>query len=374
MSRLEENDGDWRMKRSIIWSLFGSSILLAATLAAQSMPVASEIAPQPLVKRDAGGAIQLEWSAWSRGRPVSLWVADRADAPTAKRRLIVRKDSDGGEKYVTVSTTRPYFWVQRQGGKGLWTAERLLPLEGGRNFRDLGGYATASGRHVRWGLVFRSGAMSGLTPNDYAYLGKLGIRTVCDFRTNDERNAEPNAWVQNAKIDYWTRDYGMSGGNLGALFADISKLTRETMRTTMIGLYRKFPKEQAPAYKEMFARLLSRNLPLAFNCTAGKDRAGIGAALLLTALGVPYETVMQDFLLTNETLTAAVLKKDKSLSRVMAALPPEVAQPLVGVERAYLDAAFEQIRTDYGSVEAYLENELGFGPKARKALQKRLLL
>ena len=63
--------------------------------------------------------------------------------------------------------------------------QRLLPLEGGQNFRDLGGYRTRDGRTVRWGMQFRSGAMNGLTAADYAYLGKIGIRTVCDFRSNE---------------------------------------------------------------------------------------------------------------------------------------------------------------------------------------------
>ena len=63
--------------------------------------------------------------------------------------------------------------------------QRLLPLEGGQNFRDLGGYRTRDGRTVRWGMLFRSGAMDGLTAADYAYLGKIGIRTVCDFRSNE---------------------------------------------------------------------------------------------------------------------------------------------------------------------------------------------
>ncbi len=356
------------------WAI--GSVLLAPLFAVSDIAWSATDAPKPLaaplISRDSTDAVKLNWAGWAGDKPVSVWMADRPDAAPSKRKLIVHGDRDGGETVATTGT-RPYFWVQPRGGKGLWVAERLLPLEGGRNFRDLGGYATSDGKHVRWGMVYRSGAMSGLTPGDYAYLGKLGIRTVCDFRTNDERKAEPNTWVEAAKLDYWTRDYALSMGNLGGMFADRSKLTAETMRAMMTGLYRKFPVEQVPAFREMFAKLLVGKLPLAFNCTAGKDRTGTAAALLLTALGVPYETIMHDFLLSNEMLTPAMLANDKSLSRILGALPPEVSAPLIGVERGYLEAAFDQITKDYGSVESYLERELSVGSKERKALRKKLL-
>src|SRR5277367_5117220 len=71
---------------------------------------------------------------------------------------------------------------------------RMIPLQGGRNFRDLGGYTTVDGRRIRWGRVFRSGAISYLTDRDHEYLKPLGIRTVCDLRSPRERQREPIRW------------------------------------------------------------------------------------------------------------------------------------------------------------------------------------
>src|SRR5580698_6023676 len=91
---------------------------------------------------------------------------------------------------------------------------RVVPLEGGRNFRDLGGYLTSDGRRVKWGKLFRSGSLAGLTPADYDYLSRLSIKIVCDLRTVQERNAEPNRWCQAANIGYWAREHHESFGEL----------------------------------------------------------------------------------------------------------------------------------------------------------------
>ncbi|HKX88266.1 MAG TPA: tyrosine-protein phosphatase, partial [Sphingopyxis sp.] len=130
---------------------------------------------------------------------------------------------------------------------------------------------------------------------------------------------------------------------------------------------------QAASYRMLFDRLLTSDKAVIVNCTAGKDRTGLGVALVLSALGVPYETIMEDYLLSNTLLDADALRADAGMNAAMSALPADVAKPLLGVERAYLDAAFEQIAKDYGSVDAYLAQELGVDAATRKRLSKRML-
>jgi protein-tyrosine phosphatase len=139
----------------------------------------------------------------------------------------------------------------------------------------------------------------------------------------------------------------------------------------MLNGYRLQPKEQAGSYRELFSRLLSNKGPLIVNCTAGKDRTGVASALVLTALGVPYETVREDYLLSNGAPGMAMLAS--SLPGPFASLPPETMRLLAGVDASYLDAAFDQIRKDYGSVDGYLKNELGMGPKQIKLLRGIML-
>lgn len=248
---------------------------------------------------------------------------------------------------------------------------RFILLEGGRNFRDLGGLHTADGHAVKPGLFYRSGPLGSLTEKGRADFARLHVTRIVDLRTTEERSHDAYSQKDVWGDAYWTRDYGMSMGNMGSLFSDPSKLTAENMRTVMTMAYRTMPKEQIPAYRELFASLVAGKGPVVVNCTAGKDRTGIGTALVLTALGVPYETVRADYLLSNgapgmNTLSGAI-------SPALARLPADVTAPLVGVDGAYLDATFAQLKQDYGSVEGFMQTQLGVGPKEIAAMRARML-
>lgn len=250
---------------------------------------------------------------------------------------------------------------------------REIALTGGDNFRDVGGYRTGDGHEVRQGKLYRSASVGRYSAEDQMLIRKLSVGSIIDLRSTRERQADKAPWMQTAGVGYWTRDYDLSGGNLGALFAKGATFDAETMRGVMIQGYRGFPKEQAASYRMLFDRLLTSNKAVIVNCTAGKDRTGLGVALVLSALGVPYETIIEDYLLSNTLLDADALRADAGMNAAMSALPADVAKPLLGVERAYLDAAFEQINKDYGSVDAYLAQELGVDATARKRLRKRML-
>lgn len=249
--------------------------------------------------------------------------------------------------------------------------DRFIRMDGGRNFRDLGGYRTSDGHTVKRGVVYRSGSLGSLTPQGQETLSGLHIASIIDLRSTDERSHDSNDLAAKFGQGYWTRDYGMSHGDMTKIFSSSGAPTAESMKAMMSQVYRTLPKEQAASYRELFARLAAGKEPLVVNCTAGKDRTGIATALILTALGVPYETVKQDFLLSNDapgmdSLTGA-------LPGPLAKLPPEVLKPLTGVEPEYLDTAFVQIKQDYGSVENYLQKELAVGPNEIAALRRNML-
>ncbi len=252
---------------------------------------------------------------------------------------------------------------------------RMIPMEGGRNFRDVGGYRTADGHTVRWNALYRSGSLGNLQKDGMARLRTMNIRAIIDLRMTTERKRDQSNWLPIAGMGYWTRDYQLGGdeASLAQMFRDPSKLTADSMRAMMTQGYRTMPKELAPQYRELFARLIAPEKgAVILNCTAGKDRTGIGTALVLTALGVSYETVRADYLLSNTGLNMDSVQG--AISPQLASLPGEVLQPLVGVEGAYLDAAFAQIKTDYGSIEAYLDKELGVGPAQIAVMKRRMLI
>ncbi|MFT4047877.1 MAG: tyrosine-protein phosphatase [Solimonas sp.] len=246
---------------------------------------------------------------------------------------------------------------------------RAPPLQGGRNFRDLGGYRAGAGRRVRWGRLYRSGSMAGLTAGDCEYLSGLGIRWICDLRTTSEREAAPNAWHDGAPL-CWSRDYAMSLGDLRRFFGD-GPTSAAQMREMMLAVYRQLPFEQAPAYRELFARLAGGDLPLIINCTAGKDRTGIAAALILGALGVQREAIVEDYMLTNALLAAQ--PPSGALHRRLGHLPANVVRAVLGSDADYLEAAFSAIDERHGSVGTYLREALCVDADALAAIRRELL-
>ncbi|MBD3759777.1 tyrosine-protein phosphatase [Rhizorhabdus sp.] len=246
----------------------------------------------------------------------------------------------------------------------------LLPLEGGFNLRDMGGYATADGRRVRRGLLFRSGLMSMLTEADEARLAALGIATVCDLRRPVERRRDPTRWCEPAGVLYWARDHDASSGVLGELLSGALP-TADGVRAAMISVYREILIDHAPSYRFLFDRLAGGHVPLLFNCSAGKDRTGVGAALILSALGVPRETIYEDYLLTN---------RFADFSRIVGRVDPDryrnidadVLAPLLAADADYLDTAFDSLDRDHGGIDAYLAS-IGVDDAVKVRLRELLL-
>ncbi|SFS09346.1 tyrosine-protein phosphatase [Sphingomonas jatrophae] len=234
--------------------------------------------------------------------------------------------------------------------------QRVLPLQGGQNFRDLGGYRTADGRTTKWGLLFRSGSMHFLTPADYSYLQSRGIRTVCDFRSSDERSAEPADWPAAKRPNVLADDYAMD--SMGIMPSP--QQTPEQARAMMAATYPQIVSRFKGQYRRMFGELLAGRAPLAFNCSAGKDRTGVAAALLLTALGVPREAVIEDYLLTNRYFDPRkVVRSSAQLSSGWKSMPPGVLKAYMSADRSYIEAALRVLDQHKGGADGWLRDEMG---------------
>jgi protein-tyrosine phosphatase len=250
---------------------------------------------------------------------------------------------------------------------------RMIAIEGSRNFRDAGGYQTADGRRVKMGRLYRSASLADLTPQGMSALEKPKIAAVIDLRSTDERLADSNNWLAAAGLGYWTRDYAMEQMGMRQLFSDPAKLTPDAVRSALAEAYRSMPKVMAPSYRQLFDRLGNAGRgAVVVNCTAGKDRTGIATALVLTALGVPYETVREDFLLSNAAARSQ-FHSGVTMPPAMAAVPRESLALLAGVDGSWLDAAFDQMRKDHGSIEGWLKAELDVGPEQITALKQQML-
>jgi protein-tyrosine phosphatase len=239
---------------------------------------------------------------------------------------------------------------------------RRLDLAGASNFRDLGGYATADGRTVRWRQIFRSNHLGHLTPADIDVVRGLGVRSAFDFRGLDERAAAvcgvADITVHSLPIEPTVVAALRARLAAGALSADDAL---EIMRES----YRNYVRLNTHSFRALFAHLLQDHAPLVIHCTAGKDRTGFACALVLHALGVPDEIIAEDYLLTNR-----FYRRDPSAS---TDLPDDVRQAIGSVEASFLAAGFDAVRTDYGDLESYLRDGLALGVGERTSLRDRYL-
>ena len=240
---------------------------------------------------------------------------------------------------------------------------RTLDLAGASNFRDLGGYASQDGRHVRWRRIFRSDHLASLTGQDRQLLAGLGVGRTVDFRGQAESAAlayelpevryhalpiEPTV-VQRAK------EMALAGHSMTAPIA--VRLMQDT--------YRAFVSDNTSQFASLFEQLLLEDTPLVFHCTAGKDRTGFAAALGLLALGVSREVVMQDYLLTN-----GLYRRPAGL---VSSAPEEVLNVIWRVQAEFLQAALQAVDHDHGGVQRYLKHRLGMHEAATKRLAELYL-
>lgn len=253
--------------------------------------------------------------------------------------------------------------ARRADNGGMQDHRRVPGLQGASNFRDLGGYRGHGGRPLRWGRLFRSDQLSGLTAADRERLRPLGLTRAFDFRGTQERAAQPYALP--GLTQYSLAIEPTVAQNMAALVAAGLPLSAERMTELMEELYRRLVDDEAHRFAEWFGHLLDDDAPQVFHCTAGKDRTGVAAALLLLALGVPRDVVAQDYLLTNQ-----LYRRPATLSEHV---PEDALAVLWSVQPRFLDAALDEIDRDPGGLEHYLAQRMKLSPAARERLAQLYL-
>jgi protein-tyrosine phosphatase len=298
---------------------------------------------------------------WTDKDPVDVYVADSAEAGLDKAKLVSAKDKDGRYE-APAGPARPFFLLKDHGdGSVVRTTERLVPLEQGSNFRDLGGYPAADGKRVKWGQIFRSGGTPMLSDADLKEIQGLGLADMVDLRSSDERVLAPS------------RIYGVSYHAVGYSMMDIMGNSDPTSSRDSLGkVYERLPTVLRPQLRELFEVLLQGDGPLAYNCSAGQDRTGFASALVLTALGVPRETILADYLLSTTyrrpewempKISPAVAQENPTaafFARYQENPDARKPTPLVDADgQPLIKHALAAVEQQYGSVEAYLDKEIG---------------
>jgi protein-tyrosine phosphatase len=266
--------------------------------------------------------------------------------------------------FVAISLTANAF------GQVADSAKRHVLLQGAANFRDLGGYTTADGHHVKWGEIYRSADMSKLTDADLDTLKQRNITYDVDLRGRREAAQAPDKI--NPGTDYILLPAGSDGG-LSNWMKNISNVKGNGGDSLMVVYYSNID-SLALRYKPFFAKLLilPAGQSLVFHCSAGKDRTGIGAALLLYTLGVPYDTIVNDYLASNYYRKDLNVKTADQMEKAMH-IDPQVAKAMLSVKKEDLDATFSAIAKKYGSVDNYMRTQIGLDNKKIALLKKKFL-
>jgi len=292
-------------------------------------------------------AFEVRWQF--EGEPVAVDLAigtsaehldhlHHATIPPGETSSRVRRIPDG-RMFVSVAC--------HQGGPAVVAAERRIPFEAVTNFRDLGGYRTRSGRRIRWGRVFRSDALHGMTEDDFATYDALGLMAVYDLRGEVEIAEQPDP-MPSRHLPMLSRP---AGGDIAGAF---DGSTGEDGERILAGLYIGQIDHSAATIGELFSALAEPGgLPAVFHCHAGKDRTGLVAALLLEALGVERDAILDDYELTGRYRLRA--QQDQTFERMIKlGLAPEAAAGVLTAPRWAMGSALEHLDRQYGNITRYL--------------------
>lgn len=249
---------------------------------------------------------------------------------------------------------------------------RHIPLEGNLNLRDIGGYETVDGRHVRRGCLFRSDELHALTDADLVAVAKLGVRVVFDLRNAEERDLRPNRLPPD--VELLERVSPSTGGSVLTPEQEIAAgVLPEPDDEHLASVYMALLNGLAPELRSIVERAVDAPArPLLFHCAAGKDRTGITAALLLGLLGVPDDVILDDYELTSTYFTP---RRMDSLAAVMAehGVADERMRPLLEARRPVLQSALHQLHERWGGFDGYARDHLAVAAEVPERLRAALL-
>jgi len=249
---------------------------------------------------------------------------------------------------------------------------RLLPMDGAHNTRELGGYKTTDGKSVKWGMLYRSDKLSDISDTDQAYLQDLGIKKIIDFRSKEEKEEDPDIIPKG--IDYIEMPISVDGAMRSKIEAVLKGETNKDVKSFLIDANKEFVSNYNDVYEDFLRNLIDDDGPALFHCTAGKDRAGFAAAITLIALGVSKEDVIDDYMKTNQFTKERIEEIIGQIELMtLYQTDAEILRPLLGVEREYIETAFQTAEEKYGSLESFIRDGLNISDEDIQKLRNKFI-
>jgi protein-tyrosine phosphatase len=245
--------------------------------------------------------------------------------------------------------------------------DKHVNLTGASNFRDLGGYETEDGMKLKQGLIYRSDNLSHLSEEDLKKINQIGIKTVCDFRSDIELDEFPSPFSKKTLPVLKHIPIKTLGTKDLRELSTRDDVTSEEMAKEMQHHYVLYVHQHKKKYRDFINLVAFGEIPLVFHCFAGKDRTGFGALLYLGLLGVRKETIIEDYLLTNKYFKGPIMKED------WRDTSSEKLKPLFEARVDYINAAFSEIYLSYNSIEDFVVKELEINNQTVDLLKTRIL-
>ncbi len=278
--------------------------------------------------------------------------------------------SDGKMVVITDDPSRRYYYTMVFNNKyRVKVATRNINIPGIQNFRDLGGYrSSTTGRNIRWGMLYRSAQIDSLSCAAQRELRNIGIKTIIDLRTPEELNSCPP--IQEG---FHVVHIPIATGSMEEVLQGIQegKIKSDTINRIVERMNRKLAINYRDEYKKLFELLLDRSsYPAIIHCSSGKGRTGIASALVLAALGVNEDVIMQDYRLSNDYFN---IPKASKYAYKLSVNSQEAITTVYTAKEDFLNAAKEEIERTYSNIPTYLQKGLGLTEENIETLQSILL-
>jgi protein-tyrosine phosphatase len=344
-------------------------ILGLSNCARKAIPVPTRTLKKPTrVTRDLNGVYTIQFE---KEGTYQIYAAPSIQELDWSRPLITL-EGDQIELGRINPAKRYYFGILDQNGTKKILSERLLPIEGTPNFRDLGGLMTKDDRMVSWGKIYRSSNLADLSSRDLAYIQNLGLKSVADLRYTSEIEKDPD--VLPIGVGYY---HFPIGGKEGLFYQQLKRkvlkegLRRKEAKVEFVKVMSMFADSAAHDFKPVMDLLIKgdETTPLVYHCSGGKDRTGYMSMVILAALGVEKETIRDEYLMSNFYR----YKKNKSIARKgrLIGIDPETLEYILVVQAEYFDAVFDVIENKYGGIDNYLLEKYDITPEIRQQLIDR---
>lgn len=281
--------------------------------------------------------------------------------------------TNGSKLTVTRQLPRPYFAIITPKNDTVLIAERKLIIDSLDNFRDLGGIKTTEGRYVNWGRFYRSDALNELKNVAFPYIKGLDIKRAFDLRSDYEIKTAEDNLPASVIYEHFPIFADNESGMLQGLAQKMNKggLTKSEAENLLLETYKSFANDDADKFNKLLHQILVEyDYPSVFHCTAGKDRTGYTAAMILAILKVDRKTILDEYDMTNFYTKAKIENYIQNASKLGYGdkIQPEAIGAIMSVNKKYMEAAFQIIDKKYGGIDAYIKNQLGFSDAERAAL------